>query len=152
MRSVFGTTLFAETARVGEYLKAHTPPDARVAVLGSEPEIYFHSHRRAATGQIYMYPLMEATPYALKLQEDTISEIERARPEYLIYVDSPYSWLSRPSSPQRIFEWWKSQWATDLDLVMTTEFQEGLARGTDMDRPVSESPTANHILVFKRRK
>jgi hypothetical protein len=27
-------------------------------VLGSEPEIYFLSHRRAATGHIYTYPLM----------------------------------------------------------------------------------------------
>ena len=151
-RSIFGTTLFAEAARVGEYLRTNTPPETRVAVLGSEPEIYFHAHRRAATGQIYMYPLTEETPYASKLQEDMIAEIQRAQPEYLIYVDSPYTWLNRPNSPQKIFEWWKNLWATDLDLVKTAVFQEGLARGTDMDRPPSESPTANQILVFKRRK
>ena len=51
MDGVLGTTLFAETARVGDYLKAHAPQDAPIAVLGSEPEIYFYSHRRGATGQ-----------------------------------------------------------------------------------------------------
>jgi hypothetical protein len=152
MRSVFGSTLFAETARIADYLKAHTPSDARVVVLGSEPEIYFHSHRRGGTGFIYTYPLMEETPYALKLQEQMIGEIERAQPAYVIYVDDPYSWLPQPRSSQRIFDWWKTYWATELDLVMTVEVEERLARGTDMDKPDREAPTASHILVFKRRK
>jgi hypothetical protein len=152
MESIFGTTLFAETARVGDYLKEHTPPDARVAVLGSEPEIYFHSHRRAATGHIYAYPLMEESPYALKLQEEMIAEIERTRPAYVVYVDDQFSWLQRPNSAQRIFEWWRSYWTTDLDLVLTVEFEEGLQRGTDMDKPARNAPVSNHILVFKRRQ
>ncbi len=152
MRSVFGSTLFAETGRVADYLKAHTPPDARVAVLGSEPEIYFHARRRAATGHIYTYPLMEETPWALKLQEQMIAEIERARPAYIVYVDDPYSWLQRANSPQRIFEWWRGYWATDMDLVQTIEIEEGLQRGTDMDKPASNAPLATHILVFKRRQ
>jgi hypothetical protein len=138
MQSVFGTTLFAETARV--------------AVLGSEPEIYFYSHRRAATGFIYAYPLMEETDLALKLQEQMIDELERARPEYMVYVDHPYSWRPRPRSPQRVFEWWKACWATELDLVMTAQLAEGAASGADLDKPAKQSSPASHILVFRRRK
>ena len=152
MRSVFGSTLFAETSRVADYLKSHTAKDDRVAVLGSEPEIYFYARRRSATGHIYMYPLMEETPYALKMQEEMIGELERARPAYVVYVDDQFSWLTRPNSAQKLFEWWKAYWATDLDLVMTIEFQEGLERGTDMDKPVKDTPAPNHILVFKRRQ
>ena len=151
MRSIFGTTLFAEAARVADYLKAHTPSGARIAVLGSEPEIYFHSRRRAATGHIYMYPLTEATPSALKLQEGMIAEIERARPAYIVYVDDHFSWLSHPNSPQKIFEWWRSYWTADLDLVLTVDVEEGLARGTDMAKPAPGAAASNHILVFKRR-
>ena len=151
MRSIFGTTLFAKTARVADYLKAHTPSGARIAVLGSEPEIYFHSRRRAATGHIYMYPLTEATPSALKLQEGMIAEIERARPAYIVYVDDHFSWLSHPNSPQKIFEWWRSYWTAELDLVLTVEVEEGLARGTDMAKPAPGAAASNHILVFKRR-
>ncbi len=151
MRSIFGTTLFADAARVGDYLKAHTGKDDRIAVLGSEPEIYFHARRRAATGHIYTYPLMDERPYALKLQEQMIAEIERARPAYVVYVDDPFSWLTRPNSPQRIFEWWKAYWAAQMDLVMTVDVQGGLARGSDMDKPAADAPAPNHILVFKRR-
>ena len=106
MRSVFGATLFNETVRVADYLKSHTAPDDRVAVLGSEPEIYFYAHRRSATGHIYMYPLMEETPYALKMQEDMIGEIERTRPACVVYVDDPYSWMVQPNSAQKLFDWW----------------------------------------------
>jgi hypothetical protein len=151
IRSTYGSTLFTETVRVADYLKAHAAPDARVAVLGSEPEIYFYAHRRAATGHLYMYPLMEEHPYALKLQEQVIGEIERARPEYVVYVDDEYSWLTQPSSPQKLFEWWKAYWAANLDVVQTIDFQEGLARGTDMDKPTKEPPVPYHILILKRR-
>jgi hypothetical protein len=120
-------------------------------VLGSEPEIYFYAHRRAATGHIYTYPLMEEHPFALKMQEDMIAQIERAHPAYVVYVDDPFSWLVRPNSPQRLFDWWKGYWASDLDLVQTIEFEEGLARGSDMDKPGRNAPTANHILILKRR-
>jgi len=88
----------------------------------------------------------------LRLQEDMIAEIERAKPAYVVYVDDEFSWLPRPGSPQRVFDWWKAYWANELDLVKTVEFQEGLARGTDMDRPVKDPLAPNHILVFKRRQ
>jgi hypothetical protein len=152
LRSVFGSTLFAETARAANYLKSHSTPGARVAVLGSEPEVYFLSRCRSASGFIYMYPLMEEQPEALKMQERMIAEMERARPEYMIYIDDDFSWLVRRGSARRIFEWWNDYWAKNLDLVMTTEIQEGPERGTDMDKPAKEAPTVKHILIFKRRK
>ena len=152
LRSIFGSTLFAQTARAADYLKSHTAKDARVAVLGSEPEIYFLSGRRSASGHIYMYPLMEEHPYALKMQEEMIGEIERNRPEYMIYIDDEFSWLPRRGSERRIFDWWKAYWAANLDLVMTLEVEEGQERGTDMDKPAKEAPTLNHILIFKRRQ
>jgi hypothetical protein len=152
MRSIFGSNLFAETAHVADYLKAHAAKEDRIAVLGSEPEIYFLSRRRSATGHIYTYPLMEEHPYALKMQEQMIAEIERTRPAYMVFVDDTYSWLARPESPQRLFEWWKAYWAAEMDLVLTIDVQEGLGRGTDMDKPMAaDAPPPNHILVFKRR-
>ena len=67
-------------------------------MLGSEPEIYFYSHRHSATGYIYTYALMEPQKYAQQMQQEMIREIERARPKYLISVAMNYSWLRRPDS------------------------------------------------------
>ena len=63
---------------IADYIKTNAPKGAEVAVLGSEPEIYFYSWRHSATGYIYMYPMMEQHAFALKMQEEMIGEIERA--------------------------------------------------------------------------
>ncbi len=161
MASVYGTTLFSETAAVADFIKNNSTADTRVAVLGSEPEIYFYSGRRAATGHIYTYPLMEQHEFALKMQEQMISEIERTKPDFLVYVDDELSWLARPGSDRKIFEWWKEYWARDLDLVKTVEFKEGLERGADADnetarglvRGASRSAMSEgNILILKRNK
>jgi hypothetical protein len=41
---------------VASYLKEHTEPEDHLAILGSEPQIYFYSGRKSATGYIYTYP------------------------------------------------------------------------------------------------
>ena len=99
-REVYGNNPFPEALKVADYIKSQTMPEARIAVLGSEPEIYFYSQRRSATGYIYTYGLMEDQEYALRMQEEMIHEIETAHPEFLVSVDVPTSWLAQPGSPQ----------------------------------------------------
>ena len=89
---------FLESVRIGAYMREHTEPGDTIAVLGSEPEIYFYSHRHSATGYIYTYGLMESQKYAQQMQQEMIREIEAARPKYLISVAMGYSWLRRPDS------------------------------------------------------
>ena len=97
---------FPEAISAAAYIRQRTSPDTPIAVLGSEPEIYFYAHRRSATSYIYMYGLMEPQPYALKMQNDVIHDIETSRPEYVVDVDSSLSWLVRDNSSTRIFDWW----------------------------------------------
>lgn len=94
---------FVEARKVGEYLRDNTPPDARVAVIGSEPEIYFYSHRRSATGYIYTYALMEDQPYAEFMQEEMMQELTRSLPDYTLFVDDYLSWLWQPGASRERF-------------------------------------------------
>ena len=96
---------FLESVRIADYIRQHTEPDDTIAVLGSEPEIYFYSHRHSATGYIYTYGLMEPQGYAHQMQQEMIREIEDAHPKYLISVAMAYSWLRRPDSDAAIFDW-----------------------------------------------
>jgi hypothetical protein len=154
-RSIYGSTLFPEAARAADYVRDNSPPDARVAVLGSEPEIYFYSRRRAATGYLYMYPLMETHPYAAKMQQELIAEIERARPEFVVYVDDAYSWLQWPGSEEKLFDWWRGYWGKNLDLIQTLPVEENLERGADVNNPIRRTRhnagTRQHILILQRR-
>jgi len=92
-RAVYGLNPFPEAVEISHYIQSHCPPDARIAVLGSEPEIFFYAHRHSATGHILTYPLVEPQPYAAAMRTQMIREIELAQPEYVVYVNIPYSWM-----------------------------------------------------------
>ncbi len=96
---------FPQAQTVARYLREQSPPQARIAVLGSEPEIYFYADRHSATGYIYTYGLMEPQKYAAKMQDEMIAEIEHSQPEYVVYVSSPPSWLRQKTSGDHIFVW-----------------------------------------------
>jgi hypothetical protein len=100
-----GDAPFADLPVVGDYLRNHSSTGAAVAVVGSEPEIYFYAQRHSATGYLYMYPLMEPQPFASQMQHEMIDEIETNQPEFLVLVSNPDSWNTRPSSDRTIFKW-----------------------------------------------
>jgi len=141
---------FLESVRIGTYVREHTEPSDTIAVLGSEPEIYFYSHRHSATGYIYTYGLMEPQKYAGQMQEETINEIERARPKYLISVVMFYSWLWRPGSERLIFTWaneYTAQNYAAAGLVNITPRETDYFFG---DVPPSVESLKEYILIYKR--
>ena len=104
-RSTYGANPFPESLEIARFIKEHTTKADRIAVLGSEPQIYFYSDRRSATGYVYTYALMEYHDYARKMQEEMIREIESHRPKFLVFVNLPASWLPGVDSENLIFEW-----------------------------------------------
>jgi hypothetical protein len=105
---------FIESAVASAFIRTNSPPGARVAVLGSEPQIYFLSHLHSATGYIYMYPLMEPQPFADRMQQQMIREIESNDPEYVVTVYVTGSWLPRPDSDTRLLDWWSQSYMTNF--------------------------------------
>ena len=124
-RAIYGANPFPESVEIAKFLDQHCLSGSKIAVIGSEPQIYFYSHRRSATGYIYTYPLMEPQPFAAKMQEEMIREIEQANPRYIVFVSVSTSWLQRADSHQRIFEWFNA-WQPKLRLA-------GLAEILSMD-------------------
>jgi 4-amino-4-deoxy-L-arabinose transferase-like glycosyltransferase len=116
-REIWGDNPFPEAISAAEYIRQRTSPHTPIAVLGSEPEIYFYAHRHSATPYIYMYGLMEAQPYALKMQNDVIRDLETTRPEYIVDVDVSTSWLVRENSNTRILDWWDDYQTLHYDLA-----------------------------------
>ena len=102
---LYGANPFPESIEIAEYIRNHSAKDDKIAVLGSEPEIYFYANRKSATGYIYVYGLMEPQDYAYRMQTEMIREIEKARPKYAVIVEVHPSWLRRPDSNTTIFKW-----------------------------------------------
>lgn len=144
---------FPESLEIAEYLKANSRPDDKVAILGSEPQIYFYANRRAATGFIYVYPLMETHPYAQKMQGQMIKEIEAAGPRWLVFVKIQSSWIERPESVKDIFIWFDAYVNSYYDLAGVAEMSpEGQTIYRWKTRVADYNPASEHgILVFKRK-
>jgi hypothetical protein len=104
-RFEYGGNPFPEAVEFGKYIQQNSAPEAKVAVLGSEPEIYFYADRHSATGYIYTYGLMEEQKYASQMQHEMIDEIEKARPEYVVKVLVAASWLRKQNSDDTILSW-----------------------------------------------
>ena len=125
-RYVYGSNPFPESLGVGNYIREHTEPNTRVAVLGSEPEIYFYAHRLSATGYIYTYPLVEEQEYSSVMQEEMIKEIEAVKPEIFVYMLMHESWLTQAHADENIFYWTDSY-------IKTHYVLEGIADGGNHD-------------------
>jgi hypothetical protein len=104
-RTTYGLNPFPESLEIARYIREHTTEEDRIAVIGSEPQIYFYARRQAATGYVYTFALMEDHEFAEVMQEEMIQEIESARPKYLVFVNVATSWLAGPESKTHIFEW-----------------------------------------------
>ena len=150
-RSIYGLNPFPESIRIADFIKKHTKPDDRIAVLGSEPQIFFYSHRRSASGYIYMYPMMENHKFALKMQKGFIRDMEIMNPKFLVYVVVPTSWLRHRDSYNEIFQWIDNYLQKGhVKLVGTVELLKGKSIyqwGPNVKRPVS-SPF--WVAIFER--
>ena len=156
--SLYGRNPFAESAEIAGYIHARTNPDETIAVLGSEPQIYFLAHRRPASGYIYVYPLTEPQPLALDMQKEFKSEIESARPKYVVYVNILSSWCSAvvPGETGKILEdfqnWW-DQFSQNYQLVGVVDIEEGKPSEFFWDDQLSSrtNTAPAEVSVFRRK-
>ncbi len=153
-RTTYLANPFPESLEIARFIKERSSKDDRIAVLGSEPQIYFYSNRRSATGYIYTYALMEPYPYALRMQQEMIQEIEAARPQFLVFVKVAASWRDRSGSERMIFEWfeqykqkyYRQVGVVDIIAPKHTAYHWG-------NSAVEYSPRSeNWLTVFQRKK
>jgi uncharacterized membrane protein YjjB (DUF3815 family) len=153
-RLIYGGNPFPESPKIAEFIQANCAATDTVAVIGSEPQIYFYSNRRSATRYIYVYPLMEVDDYAAVMQNEMIGEIESAQPELMVFVNVRTSWLKRPDSVQLIFEWLNSYCPKFYDLVGVVDiFLSGRTVYRWNQEAVDYKPTAEcWVAVYKRKR
>jgi Dolichyl-phosphate-mannose-protein mannosyltransferase len=150
-RMLYGTNPFPEAIRIAEYLRANTTENDTIAVLGSEPEIYFYSRRHSATGYIYTYGLMEPHKYARQMQSEMIQEIEQARPKYLVLVVVNGSWLVGRDSDKFIFTWANKYCDDYYEVVGLINLASEGSEFYFSEIPKSPTLAPDYIWIYKRK-
>lgn len=102
---IYGDNPFDESIEIARFINARSSPTDKIAVFGSEPQIYFYANNVSATGYIYVYGLMEIQSYSLAMQKEMIREVESAKPKFVIDVHIATSWVVRKESERYIFGW-----------------------------------------------
>jgi hypothetical protein len=152
-RTIYATNPFVESLEVAKYIREHSSPEARIAVLGSEPQIYFYAHRHSASGYINMYDLVESHPYAQQMQETLLRDIQTVRPEYLIRVRIPLSWGfwsgEDTSSLVKLDEFAREFYTVDGAVALFADHTE-YTWGPEAAGKVV--PTGEMIIVMKRKQ
>ncbi|MFN0050351.1 MAG: ArnT family glycosyltransferase [Cytophagales bacterium] len=150
-RMIYGTNPFVESLEVAKYIEQNSAKDDKIAILGSEPQIFLYANRNSGTGYIYTYGLMEIHAYNKQMQQEMIAEIEKSKPKFIVFCNIGTSWLMRPDSPKLIFDWF-NKYAQENYVV------DGIADITGQN-PIYKwgaeaayyRPQAEHLVVYKRR-
>jgi len=142
---------FAESSEIARYIEANSAAIDKVAILGSEPQLFFYSNRKSATGHIYMYGLMEQQPYAKAMQREMIVEIEAARPLYLVFVNVDYSWQFTNSSPTLIFQWVDDYLDASYRLTGVVDIGWDHSRFVWGDTATTYTPLSKNFITVWRR-
>jgi len=152
-QELYGDNPFPEAVAIAQYLDAHTSGSDRIAVLGSEPEIYFYAKRHSATGFLYVYGLMERQKYSFEMQKQMINEIESAHPQFVVVVDSPLSWLPKPSPQAFDFSSWANRYlGSRYELVGIVDRVDNRSEYHWDDEATAYQPRSqNTARVFKRK-
>jgi len=152
-RLTYGASPFPESITVAEYIKERTSPDDKIAVLGSEPQIYFYADRLSATGYLYTYGMAEKQPYALRMQQEMSNEIEAAKPKYIVYVNVGGSWLFRSWSDRWILTWFAKYASAHYKVVGLADIISGETTnyywGGEADYFAPDSEEG--LVIFERR-
>jgi hypothetical protein len=151
VRRQYGGNPFPEAVEFGKYIREHSEADAKIAVLGSEPEICFYAQRRSATGYIYTYPLMEEQKYASRMQQEMMDEVEAAKPEYLVGVLVAQSWLQRPGSDTAILAWAQKYIAEHYRVVGVADIALATTYRWD-EQAEGYIPRSNYSMILYKRK
>jgi len=152
-RAVNGTNPFPEAVEIARYLRTHAAPDDRIAVLGSEPEIYFYARRRAATTFVYAYPMMEQHPFARAMQTEMITQLEREPPRYMVLVNVPTSWSRRTHSSHLLLDWAEDIVNREYEPVGLAEILPGQPTRYRWDAEAhgAEPSSSLYVATFRRR-
>jgi hypothetical protein len=155
-RDIYNMSPFVESVEIARYIEANSGKEARVLVLGSEPQIYFYLRRKAPVKYIYTYPLLESTPYTLDLQKKFIEEAESANAEYVICVNVDTSWFNgyvSPDTAKPLFDWVNAYPRRYYDVVGVADLvsrNESVYRwGEEAKRYRLKSD--RYIIVFKKK-
>ncbi len=144
---------FVAAIPISAYIREHTRPDALIAVLGSEPEIYFYSQRHSATPFLYVEPMVEPQPFAAHMQDEMIADLERNAPAYVVRFPVVETLALGGERPTRVYDWWAEYGPKHYETAAIADILEDGSIEYRWDAAAAnyQPQSLYHLAVYRRK-
>ncbi len=154
LRRVYEMNPFPEAKVIGDFIRERSNNEEdRIALLGSEPEIYFYAGRKAASRHAYFSYLVSNHPYHGRWQKEFMQDVERNRPKFLVLISSQPSLLVHLDAEIGIFSWVAALVKQHYELIGYADMKEGRPTVYAFDDQVDElTPGGRDFIAVYQRK
>ncbi len=125
LRAVYGNNPFPEAMEIGDFINANSKPEDGLVLMGSEPEIYLYTNKKCPSRHAYFSFLVDNVPQHKMWQREFVSDVEKAKPKYLVYFNHPISLFVQPNTDKYVFDWMKQYVDSNYKLIGIVDMIDG---------------------------
>jgi 4-amino-4-deoxy-L-arabinose transferase-like glycosyltransferase len=155
LRQVYGINPFPESKVIADKLNSMLKPEDKIAVFGTEIQMYFYTNRIspsrfAGSGALLEFPTKKAEEW----QKEFIGDVEKANPRFLIFYSHPISWLANPKVKNLIFPWFNDFTTSKYNLIGYADMYDNItnyAWAPNLDMVNNPPKSQYKIFVFEKK-
>jgi hypothetical protein len=100
-----------------------------------------------------MEPLVEAQPFALRMQDDMVAELERTAPAYVVRFPIVETLSLGGETPARMYKWWADYGPQHYRLVGIADMQQDSATEYRWDAAAEtyRPRSLYHLAVYRHK-
>jgi len=155
LRQVYGLNPFPESKVIADKLNTMLNPEDKIAVFGTEIQMYFYTNRIspsrfAGSGALLEFPVKKSEEW----QQEFMSDVEKAEPRFLVFYSHPISWLAHPNVKNLIFPWFDKFSAEKYNLIGYADMYDNTTNyvwAPDIDMVNNPPKSQYRIFVFEKR-
>jgi len=153
MRSTYGYNPFPETMEIAKYINANSKPEDQVAVIGSEPEFYIYTNKKAPSRHIFFSTIVADVPQHKEWQREYVKDIEATKPKFFIFYSVPISLLVQANTDQYVFEWANKYVNENYQLIGLCDMIDGQrANYIWKEQLMNYKPSSQNVIYIYERK
>ncbi|MDX2172132.1 MAG: glycosyltransferase family 39 protein [Bacteroidota bacterium] len=153
LRQVYGNNPFPESMEIGNFINANSKPEDNIVLIGSEPQIYFYTHKKSPSRHAYFTSIVNNVPMHHEWQREFVRDTEKAKPRYVVFFNHQFSLLVQPNTDKYVFEWANKYIAENYKVVGVVEMADGqMSNYVWKEAALNYQPkTPSYVLVFERK-
>ncbi|MBP6399240.1 MAG: glycosyltransferase family 39 protein [Saprospiraceae bacterium] len=147
---LYSNNPFKAIRELSTYLKSKMTDKDQLLVLGSEPQIYLYTGKKAPLPHVYSALLMRNNPKNVVARDEIIKYLEQKRPNYVFFNLFPFSWMIQEGDDDALYRQSFVYMVNNYEVIASYDIAADQYKYADQGQ-TSDAYKANQLLVFKRR-